>query len=80
MAVKDTENKSLSPDEDKDVVRAANGVPTTGGDSDPTKLVEVTLAGHYRHDGEDYIPGDKIKVKASLAQSLRTAGYAVREG
>ncbi len=79
MSTKNSENKSLSPDEDKGVVVAANGVPTTN-DQDPTKMVEVTLAGHYRHEGEDYVPGDKIKVKAGLAQSLRTAGYATREG
>lgn len=78
MAVNGSENKSVKPDEDKGIVRAANGVATTSpvvGNKD----VKVTLAGHFRYDDEDHVPGDVITVPADLAESLYAAGYAVRD-
>lgn len=76
MAVKDSENKAVNGVEDKIV--AANGMSTIGANPDG-KDVEVTLAGHFTHEGKNYLPGDKIKVSPDFAASLRNSGYAVRE-
>ena len=72
MAVQPKEDKSLEGSV------AASGVPTVNP-SKKAKDEEVTLSAHFSHDGKDYLPGDKIKVPADMAQSMRTAGYAKRE-
>lgn len=44
------------------------------------KAQTVTLAHHWADkDGNDYLPGDKVKVDADTAAGLLAAGYLKRE-
>lgn len=71
MAVQPKEDKSLEGSV------AASGESTVNPPR-KAKDEEVTLSGHLTYEGKDYLPGQKIKVPADMAQSLRTAGYAKR--
>lgn len=75
MALKPAEDKSLEGSV------AANGVATVNAPTGKNvRDVEVVLSAHYTDpDGAAHLPGDKIKVRPSVALALRTAGYVPRE-
>lgn len=38
--------------------------------------VDVVLNHHWRNEGRDYVPGDRVAVDDDLARSLATSGVA----